>query len=376
MKKMIDKTQSNKHRSAFFLEATFLFILLCFTPLILHAEEQLEGDWVRFDFAAHTGKPDWRASSVLESDNPLTSSRYGPEKALDGDPATSWVEGAPGPGIGENYAIALSHVPEALGFHNGYAKNQNLFSKNYRVKALKVRVFVGVNISGFATEQAVFYDALPITESRTIHLNDTMKAQRVALPFDTDEIRTSREAFRTSEALTTWDFPQAEEMGLDGSEGPSLSFRYIIQLTIADTYPGSTWEDTCIAELWPDYGSVSDVSISDDNRKVMITGEAGKQIPTYFPFEYVLTLVETSENHEWAVVIKEPAYPDSERVTSEYALIHTPTGRDMNAEIFGNSVQPGIDFLPVGFITKESATLVEYEDLENGDMHRAPCTLY
>jgi len=126
-------------------------------------------------------------------------------------------------------------------------------------------------------------------------------------------------------------------MGVDGSEGMPISFRYLIRLEIAEVYRGWKWEDTCIAELWPDYGRASKVSVSEDDKNLVITAEAGEQIPTYSDFEYVLTLVETSRNKEWAIVIKEPTYADEGRIPSTYAVIHTPSGRDLRKIFFGSS---------------------------------------
>jgi hypothetical protein len=343
----------------------------------LGAQERLEDGWLRFSLVGQAAGPQWGASSVLEAEQSLRPSRYGPEKALDGDPATSWVEGAAGGGIGERYVLALPAVPEALGFHNGYAKNRDLFLKNYRVKRLNVRVFAAVAVSGFATERMQFFDARPVSESRSIRLADTMAAQRVELPFSKEKIRAGMEEFRRSGELAAWDFPQAREMGLDGSENLPLTFRFILRLEIAEVYPGRKWEDTCIAELWPDYGSVAEVSISEDRRSLLVRSGGGEPIPTYADFGFVLTLAEVSRDGRWALIIKEPAYvQEGERVDSEYAVVHTPTGREMNRQLLGTEVLFGIEILPTGFSTEGERVFVEYEDLEKGESRRALCELY
>ena len=367
---------SKMHVRATLLTVVMLLLLSISLPE-LSAQEQLSDGWLRFTLTGRTSKPDWTASSVLESDQLYRDSRYGPEKALDGDPATAWVEGVPGPGVGESYIIGLPHYPEAFGFINGYAKNRDLFEKNYRVKELKVQVFAGLAVSGFATEIAQFFDARPISEALTINLADIMEAQRIELPFEGSRILARMREFRNSEEVRSWDFPQAAEMGVDGSEGMPISFRYLIRLEIAGTYPGSKWEDTCIAELWPDYGRASKVSVSEDGKSLLITAAAGEQIPTYSDFEYVLTLVETSRNKEWAIVIKEPAYADEGRISSTYAVIHTPSGRDLSKSIFGSSAEKlGTRLLPTGFIRKQGTTYLEYEDFEQGETKQTPLSLY
>ncbi|MDA3947929.1 MAG: hypothetical protein PF508_01780 [Spirochaeta sp.] len=127
------------------------------------AGERGPGDeWVRFTLA-EAGSPPvaWGASSVLEADTALRPSRYGPEKALDGDIATAWVEGVPGPGSragtnapGEAYYLGTPEIPAALGFHNGYGQSERLFSMNYRVKELAVQIYAAVHVDVLSSEFA------------------------------------------------------------------------------------------------------------------------------------------------------------------------------------------------------------------------------
>jgi hypothetical protein len=318
----------------------------------------------------------WGASSVLESGQPLVASRYGPEKALDGNAATAWVEGAAGEGRGERYYLSLKSAPEALGFINGYAQNRSLFEKNHRVRRLTLQVFASVQVSGFATERAELFDARAITDTRTLRLSDVMEAQRVRLPFSRRSVIAAMEDFRTSEAISTWRFPQAREMGLDGSEGLPLYFRYILRLEIDDVYRGTAWEDTCIAELWPDYGTANTVAISDDGRALTIETAEGDRVSTYADAESVLSLVETGGNGEWAIVLREPAYQGEGRAETAYAVVHTPTGRDVGAMLFGDSALLGPEILPVGFSNRAGNTYVEYENLRTGETGRVLCSLY
>ncbi len=350
-----------------------LLLALVVAPLRA-VEEPLEDGWMRFSLSGRAfALAEWGASSVLESDHYWEVSRYDPGKALDGDPATAWVEGAPGPGIGEFIVLGLTHYPEALGFINGFARDRNLFAGNNRVKELNVRIYTAVNISGFATEWVTFYDALPVAPAQTVRLADTMEAQRVELPLSSRSAREAMDDFRASDVVTGWSFAQARELGVDASMGAPLHFRYIVRLQIADVYPGTTWDDTCIAEIWPDYGRIDDVTVSDDNRHLLLTTAYGERVPGYADFEYVLTVVELSQNHEWAIVIKEPAYPGTSRISSEYAVIHTPTGHDMTAAIFGRTESGGLNVLPFDFVEEDSTTFVIYEEFTSGETRRAAC---
>jgi hypothetical protein len=339
-------------------------------------EEQLEGGWVRF---ALTGRAyavaEWGASSVLESDHYWEMSRYDPGKALDGDPATAWVEGAPGPGIGETIVLGFSHYPEALGFINGFARNRNLFVRNHRVRSLNVQLYTALNVDGFATESVTFYDALPAGPARRVSLADEMEAQRVLLPVSPRSAQVAMEAFRASGAVAGWTFPQAVTMGVDGGMGMPLQFRYILRLEIAEVYRGTTWEDTCIAEIWPDFGEIEDVAVSDDMRRLVLTTPDGRLVPGYADFDSVLTLVDLSRDARWAIVIREPAYLETGqgRVSSEYAVIHTPTGRDMTAGILSEAGISGeASFLPFGFEEEGGVTWLLFDD-PAGNERRAPC---
>ncbi|MCA1754491.1 MAG: hypothetical protein LC641_07335 [Spirochaeta sp.] len=376
----VGKFRPRSRLRAAFLPTVFLALSMLI-PTGLSGQESFAGGWVRFVLAGRAFAPGWGASSVLDSDNVLRASRYGAEKALDRDPATAWVEGARGAGIGESYYLGVEDFPEALGFINGYARNNNLFHRNHRVKELRVHIYAGLMVDGYATEIADFFDSRPLIEPVTIRLEDTREAQRVELPVSLSLVQSRMEVFRSSLDVRRWRFPQAKEMGLDGSENLPLHFRYILKLEIVDIYPGSTWEDTCIAEIWPDYGVGTDVSVSPDMRSLLITQDTGKPVATYADINYVITLLETSSNREWALVLLEPAYLEvGERATSSYTVIHTPTGWDVGSQLFGSGTQLGTDILPLGFISEGGRTYVEYEnmsaDKNPGTLGRVHCTFY
>jgi hypothetical protein len=335
-------------------------------------QEELEGGWVRFALTGHArAVAEWGATSVLESDRYWEISRYDPGKALDGEAGTAWVEGAPGAGVGEAILLAFTHYPEALGFINGFARNENLFFRNHRVRTLRVQLFTAVNVDGFATETVTLYDAMPVGSARTIVLSDTMTPQRAILPVGPRAAREAMDAFRVSRPIADWDFPQARTMGVDGAMGIPRRFRYILRLEIAQVYRGSTWEDTCIAEIWPDHGAIAAVTVSEDMRQLVLTTAEGQSVPGYAGVDSVLTLVALSDDAQWAIVIREPVGAGAGRVSSEYAVIHTLTGRAMTEAVF-RAAGSAAGFLPFGFQEEGGATWVLYED-PAGNVHRAPC---
>lgn len=67
---------------------------------------------------------------------------YPPWDAQDGDLNTSWVEGVPGPGIGEWIIMPfVETLPvKEIGISIGYDENDKLFFANNRVKTLKISI--------------------------------------------------------------------------------------------------------------------------------------------------------------------------------------------------------------------------------------------
>ena len=82
------------------------------------------------------------ASSNLpaEEDPQYGHLQYGPEKAIDGNLSTSWVEGVGGPGIGESLTLDFRHPVHVtrFGIDVGYDRDDQVFEKNYRVKKVRL----------------------------------------------------------------------------------------------------------------------------------------------------------------------------------------------------------------------------------------------
>ena len=87
------------------------------------------------------------ASSFLWNDWNKFQENYHPLYLADDDPATAWVEGAPGPGVGEWVRLKVTPMDGAsrvrLRLRNGYQKSDALFAANGRIKDLTVRLLPG-----------------------------------------------------------------------------------------------------------------------------------------------------------------------------------------------------------------------------------------
>ncbi len=129
-------------------------------------------------------------SSVLA---PQAGNTYGPQNLFDSRLETAWVEGKPGHGAGEWVVIELSAALEiaAIQILNGYHKNRDVFTKNSRVRGLKVNLSTGTSL--------------------TVELEDRDGIQEIKLP-----------------------------------RGSKISW---VQLVLQSAYPGSKFADTAISEL-------------------------------------------------------------------------------------------------------------------------------
>jgi hypothetical protein len=136
------------------------------------------------------GKITMCVSSVLP---PQGANSYGPEHLIGRaeNENTAWCEGVAGPGIGETIIEKLdgSYTTRALSITNGYAKSDEAFRGNGRIKSAVIETSRG-------------YKA-------TVTLKDTREPQKINFP----------------KSKIAW-----------------------IKLTIADVYPGAH-ADTCVSEF-------------------------------------------------------------------------------------------------------------------------------
>ena len=142
-------------------------------------------------------------SSVLA---PQSGNRYNANSISDDDIRTAWCEGVRGNGEGEMIVIEWVNAGplKTLWVSNGYAKSSSSFSRNGRVKDVTIAMWrQGASDSDYSTFRH--------------RLEDHGVEQPIDIPY-----------------------PQVP---LD---------RVLIQ--IDSVYPGSKWQDTCINEIWTDFG--------------------------------------------------------------------------------------------------------------------------
>lgn len=130
---------------------------------------------------------------------------YGVGGLLDGLRATAWCEGERGDGIGEAITVRLEAAAPLLGLtiRNGDARSKERYQRNNRVRVLDLML--------------VSYDEREPQRSMQIVLRDTPDEQHIRLPWRIGDPR-------------------------------------LLELTIAEVYPGTQFKDTCITELGLDFG--------------------------------------------------------------------------------------------------------------------------
>ncbi|HAA14396.1 MAG TPA: hypothetical protein DCE41_23030 [Cytophagales bacterium] len=157
----------------------------------------------------------------LLQDTPYESwtCRYSAGNLQDGDPATAWVEGKDGQGLGEVIIIPCLDLSQPVEIWSGYGKSKNLFQFNSRPKEIEIAI-LDTNSQIMYTQYGNEYLNLKVVKKGRQTLEDLNGYQSLYLPTLTDE-------YYTDENIT----------------GRFLAIK------ILSVYPGSKWEDTCISEV-------------------------------------------------------------------------------------------------------------------------------
>lgn len=137
--------------------------------------------------------------------------KYHPRNAFDNDMSTAWVEGSPGNGVGEILAFYADKIPVKIGIVPGYGLKK-YFKLNNRIKSALLSIYTADRTANQC--MGLYYRQGKLIKAMTVEFNDVMEKQY----FNTDGIK-------------------------DGDSG------YIITLEIKSVYPGSKYDDTCIAEI-------------------------------------------------------------------------------------------------------------------------------
>ena len=173
-------------------------------------DEALSGPWQTISDGCS-----WYCGGMIEvtsASSSLPTSKSGSYAAVnlhDSDVRTAWVEGKEDYGVGESITLKSSGAYiDRIDIWNGYQKSPELYTKNSRVKVLKLYINDKPSI--------------------LLHLEDTPAVQYFNLEKLIEQTTTSS----TSETPST--------------EQPKPR---TLRFEIMEVYPGSKWKDTAISEI-------------------------------------------------------------------------------------------------------------------------------
>lgn len=139
----------------------------------------------------------------------------------DDNPATTWVEGVEGYGIGEVLIVPCLDLNKPVKIWAGYGKSSNSFTTNSRPSVVRL-IIIQAEVEG-ATQYGTIYKNLRMVSQSKVELKDLNDYQSLNIPY-----------FK----------PDTYE-----KEGQSWDYNYFLGLEILDIYKGSKWDDTCISEI-------------------------------------------------------------------------------------------------------------------------------
>ena len=223
--------------------------LLLLSILLLQCSAQ-QPEWEKV-FLSDAMRQVYSVSSELDEVNPFEGlGAYGGHNLFDKDNSTAWVEGVQGSGINEYVILGIgSEFPEQMVLLNGYQKNKDLFSKNNRVKTIRISLFTGFMIPMDMTEIGVYYRIRQFDTSMAIELEDRYGSQQIPLPWERDNVD---QVMVENRNFFLKDFEK--ELAEAREDCPSCptdpKFRFFLKIEILDIYKGSQWDDTCISDIW------------------------------------------------------------------------------------------------------------------------------
>ena len=167
------------------------------------------------------------------------SCKYSPDKAWDKNPATAWVEGAKGHGIGEILLVTGGlDLRKEIEIWGGYGKSKTLYKANNRPKKLRVALTQTEDSPDMA-QVGMHHSGLKIVSENIVELKDVNGFQRLPIK----KIRKVAKGFPGE----------------------------FLVLEILEVYEGSKYQDTAISEIRNVEGS--EIAMAEESN------EQGGKIP-------------------------------------------------------------------------------------------------
>lgn len=251
----------------------------------------------------------------------ISSERYPPSFSFDGSLRTCWV-------VGENSMyLVLEKSCKKINVFGGYGKSEALFRMNDRPKEILITYYVGIHPEAFVTEIAADYYLYPTEMSQNIHFVDSMYTEHIELLNIDDQVLKMAEK----------DFANAKGY-------PIAKVEPVIKMQIIDKYPGSRYSDMCISEIYFSDKYVPclarfnhsiralEFKLNKAENAILCSYSNGEKKTLYQNLNEVVWLGEVSDDKNWITVLTMQSEDQGMGLTS-YLLIHTLTGKVINAEL-------------------------------------------
>jgi hypothetical protein len=150
-----------------------------------------------------------------------------------------------GHGIGEKIYLTVQGGPKALMIINGYGKSPELYAKNGRVRKFKAVPLAAFNLPGDVSEVAAKYRAKRCGPTQMLEVKDLQARQAIPLRFDWKAVSERTGALA---AEFEKEFAKEIEERRSGCEERYYQ-KTVLCLEIAEVYPGTKFDDTCLSEL-------------------------------------------------------------------------------------------------------------------------------
>lgn len=164
----------------------------------------------------------------------------------DMDSSNCWAEGAPGPGIGQRIYLTILFRPKSLAVVNGWAKSEEAFREHCRVKTFRATVLHAMHLEGDYAGAGDRLLCSEYRESRRLELADSRQRQVLPLDFDWEAVEAS--SLMAAKAFER-EFGGRIAARARQTGGEGYGRIDVLCLEIAEIYPGSRFEHTCLSEI-------------------------------------------------------------------------------------------------------------------------------
>ncbi len=267
----------------------------------------------------------------------ISNVKYPPDNLFDANLSTCWVSGSAKSGKKPSVFIRLPESGNVIvNIFPGYGKSKNLFEKNARPKKLIFSVYAAVNPDGYVSETGMQYKAMAGHDKQVVQVKDRYGVQSFPLTFNGKALQDLK--------ANLLDYYR------DHFDQPVADTCLILKIEIAESYPGSQYDDIFISEIFFNDRFVTPnpspaprieaIYLNTDENALLADINGEKGIRVYSDTTAVLQLIEQSDNKKWAIFISMPVSVDG-RAETTYLLVDLFNKKVVNGQLEKCTGYPG-----------------------------------